>query len=227
MITLKTGRPCGGMTLYVREYFDALEWIKWLAFGAMLCDHVDLVLFDRQLTWLHSIGRFAFPAFAIAFGIGLARSRDPGEVGWRLFPPAVVAGFAWVVLTMPPYLNVLFVFALCAFALDAWRSNRLYGALLWLAVLLAGGYGLLEAQFMGPLLVAAGVALGAVGWWPAVLAAGGLAAALAPSVGLVAGVLAPLAYRAPLPAFPRVPGLLAWCYALHLWVLAGLRLVLP
>ena len=78
-----------------------LELVKWLAFVAMVVDHVDLFLFNRTVPWMFEVGRFAAPAFAICFGIGLAFTRDAVAVADRLMWPAVLAQCIWILLAPP------------------------------------------------------------------------------------------------------------------------------
>ncbi|MET0081282.1 MAG: TraX family protein, partial [Candidatus Thiodiazotropha lotti] len=51
----------------------SLEFVKWFAFLAMIADHVDVYLFNRDLPYLYEIGRLAMPIFAIVLGYNLAR----------------------------------------------------------------------------------------------------------------------------------------------------------
>lgn len=194
-----------------------LEPVKWLAFLAMVCDHLALTLLPSH-QWLRQIGTFAFPAFALSFGIGLAGTSDPLRVAKRLIGPAIVAQLSWVAIFAGwhPW-NVLVMFAACAVFVWLQRAElraAFAGALV--AVLVAFGF---EGGFMGFLLVG-GAYLAARGsvWWmfPPVA----VWAALQPSVGFVLGVLAVLFAPRLSIQLPRRPGALAWAYAAHLWLLA-------
>lgn len=132
-----------------------LEVVKWLAFLAMVADHVDLLWFGRSVPWLHQVGLFAFPVFALSFGLGLARSSAPLGVAWRLLVAGGVAQLVWFWLDPGHYANVLLVFAACAaVAFVSARSAPLalgLGALvLWLCS--RGG----EGGLLGAVLVLAG-----------------------------------------------------------------------
>jgi len=192
---------------------ERFELVKWLAFAAMVVDHVDLLLFERSLGWAYGVGRLAFPVFALVFGIGLAYSRDLERVARRLALPAAISQIAWV-LGQPGYpFNVLVMFALCAIALRwSWAAPF---------VLLASVFG--EAGPLLPLLVLAGYLAGrTASLWPVLI--GGLVWCLAaPSLGAGLAVLLVLASAHYGPAtLPRLPGLLAWGYAAHLAVLVAL-----
>lgn len=195
-----------------------LELVKWLAFIAMVVDHVDLVMFNRSVPWMFEVGRFAAPAFAICFGIGLAFSRDAFAVADRLMWPSVLAQCTWLLVAPPSYPlsygNVLVVFTCCALVLACGRKN-LWGGIASGVFLLAvspgleGGPGLI-------VLVAAGYLTSRVNSWLPYLGgfAPWLAGALSP--GLVAAALAPVLARLVPFTVPRVRGLLAWGYPLHL-----------
>lgn len=198
-----------------------LELVKWLAFAAMVADHVDLALFGRGVPWLHAVGSFAFPAFCLTFGAGLATSSDPVSVARRLMLPAIVAQAAWLLIRPEHPLNVLFVFAACA-AVEA-TSSRWLGPKGAAYLLLAGVAGFAgEGGPWGVMLVAgASAARHLLRWWP-VAAVGALWALLVPSVGTLAALAAFALWPASAPRLPRSRGLLAWAYAAHLALLAAL-----
>lgn len=198
-----------------------LELVKWLAFAAMVVDHVDLVLFNRSVPWMFEVGRFAAPAFAICFGIGLAFTRDAFAVADRLMVPAIVAQCVWLLVAPVGYLlaygNVLVVFTCCALVLAAARKHLWAGAaagafLLVVSPGLEGGPGLI-------VLVAAGYLTSCANSWLPYLGgfAPWLAGALSP--GLVAAALAPVLARLVPFTVPRLRGALAWGYPLHLAVI--------
>jgi hypothetical protein len=201
-----------------------LEVVKWLAVLAMFCDHVALVLFPSQ-TWLRDIGTFAFPAFVLSFGVGLAASSDPLRAASRLLIPAMLAQAFWLMLDAGPKgPNILFLFLVSAVVAHAAAARAvgwwaLAGVLVGLAVALrveGGALGFL--LILGAFVAARRSAL-------YMLPAAALWAVLLPSVGFWLGVLAVLAVlsvpRLPL-AVPRIPGLLAWVYVGHLAVLVML-----
>jgi hypothetical protein len=189
-----------------------LELVKWLSFVSMVVDHVGIAVYHRSVPELHIVGQFAFPAFCLAFGLGLARSSDPDRVAARLVLPALVAQVAWLWVEQPHGVNVLAMFALCAVARDR----------LWL-VPVAFAVGLLVGEG-GPFLPV--MVAGAVLAWRLRTAAPLLGAGLgwAALIGSPTAAISALAV-AFWPAgvlVPRVPGLLAWGYALHLAALAAL-----
>lgn len=195
-----------------------LEPVKWLAFLAMVCDHLALTLLPSH-QWLRQIGTFAFPAFALSFGIGLAATNDPLRVAKRLIGPAIVAQLSWVAIFAGWHpLNVLVMFASCAFFLELGRTELrvMFGTVLVVALTYLG----FEGGFMGFLLVGGAYLAASRGsvWWmfPPVA----VWAALQPSVGFVLGVLAVLFAPRLSIQLPRRPGALAWAYAGHLWLLA-------
>jgi hypothetical protein len=188
-----------------------LELLKWLAFLAMIVDHVGIAAFHRSVPELHVIGQFAFPVFCLAFGLGLAQSSNPDRVAARLVLPALVAQLAWVVIEPPHGLNVLGMFALCAVALD-----RLWLVPLVLAVSLVVGEG---GPFL-PVLVLAGVLASRLAMAAPIVGAGLAWATLIGSPVAAISALA-VAFWPAGALVPRVPGLLAWGYALHLAALAA------
>lgn len=200
-----------------------LELAKWLAFGAMLLDHVDLALFGRSQPWMHAIGRFALPCFAVAFGLGLARASDPLRVGARLVMPALLAQAAWAFLPSamdPRPVNVLAGFACLAWVEGMRRLWPAAGAaafagLLWMSSGIEGSYVLL--------LIVGATVLAERARTVELHAVGALAVAVAvPSPGAFVGLAAPHLARRLEIDLPRSAGLLAWAYAAHLAVLAAL-----
>lgn len=200
-----------------------LEAVKWLAFVAMVCDHVDLALFGRGVPWLHALGTFAFPAFCLTFGLGVATSSNPLAVAKRLVLPAIIAQAAWLVIRPEHPLNVLAVFAACA-ALEGtagrWLGTKGAG---YLALAGVAGY-VGEGGPWGVMLVAgASAARDLRRWWP-LATVGALWAVLVPTPGTLAALAAVAWWPASWPRIPRTRGLFAWAYAGHLAVLAALTL---
>lgn len=209
-------------------YPAGLELVKWLAFAAMVVDHIDLVLLERSAPWMYQVGRFAFPAFALAFGIGLAHSRDLLSVASRLLWPGVVAQVAWAFIDPTHPANVLIGFFCCALGLLAWQTWRPAG-LAALALLLLTSSGLEGGK--GMLLLVGGGYLGVcishantLGRVAVHAAAAAPWLLLFPSPGLLAGLGAPHAARW-LPTLPRWSKTLPWAYAGHLWALFALRFI--
>lgn len=199
-----------------------LEAVKWLAFAAMVADHVDLLLFGERLAVLDQIGRFAFPAFALCFGLGLSASGDPLQVAMRLFAPASLAQLAWVLVQPAHPANVLFAFAVFAAAVGVYR--RLEGAaarcvIVACTVVVAF---ICEGGILGFVMMTGGYFAARFGWLS--MAASALPwLALLPSPAAAAAVAAPLLASHAGRALPRHGGLLMWAYPAHLGVLLALR----
>ncbi|MBV2092960.1 MAG: conjugal transfer protein TraX [Candidatus Thiodiazotropha sp. (ex Ctena orbiculata)] len=51
-----------------------MEFLKWFAFLAMIADHIDVFLFNRQVPYLYEIGRMAMPIFSMVLAYNLAQS---------------------------------------------------------------------------------------------------------------------------------------------------------
>lgn len=94
-----------------------LEAVKWLALLCMLVDHVNAVLFARQLPeWATVVGRVSFPLFALVFACNLTR---PGINRMDAASRLVIAGglaqpfhgiaFGTAAALWP--LNIMFLFA--------------------------------------------------------------------------------------------------------------------
>ena len=196
-----------------------LEPVKWLAVLAMICDHLAVTVLPTH-QWLRLVGTFAFPAFALSFGDGLAASSDPLRVLRRLWAPALVAQASWFVIHNAHPLNVLCVFAACALVPLA------LGARLWLwcavgvvAVALFSWFGA-EGGASGFALVLAGYLAARGSWYVLALLVAAWMLAM-PSWGFAAGVACVVCWPRTSLVVPRVPGLLAWVYAGHLWLLAS------
>ena len=208
----------------MRPHAGGLELVKWAGFAAMVADHIDLILCGRGVPWLHELGRFAFPAFAVALGMGLGMSERPGRGGAAILLPAVLAQAAWWAAEQPFRVNILFTFAACSAIAAAFAARaNVIGSVAALAFVV--GAGQWEGGPAAGLLVLAGFLLVRARWGGA-LALPVLAAPwlwFAPSAGLVAGLLAPpLARHLPF-AVARQPGVLLWAYPLHLALLAVAR----
>lgn len=140
----------------------SLEALKWIALLLMLGDHVDVVLFDKQLPFLRELGRIAFPLFACVFGCNLARHNPQWRTTYRrvlrrllLFgllslPFSVLAFRRWDLLP----LNILFTFAIGLGLVWCIRRGDNVGALLG-SLLFLGGGALVEFSWPGLVLVVA------------------------------------------------------------------------
>lgn len=198
-----------------------LELVKWAAFAAMLVDHVGLSLFDRSIPWLHSVGAFAFPAFALSFGIGLALSADPLRIVERLVLPALIAQCMWLVVDPQHPANVLVSFALCAVVAAAVRARSMVLAFV-LAGIAAGCSVAIEGGPVGLLMVAGGFVAVQLRACLPLVAAGAVWAVLVPSIAAWLAVAAVVLWPQQAPRVPRLRGLLAWGYPAHLGALAAL-----
>lgn len=200
-----------------------LEWVKWLAVASMLCDHLALTLLPDQ-QWLRHLGTFAFPAFMLSFGVGLAATFDPLRVAGRLILPAVIAQAAWVFIDggWHPW-NVLFVCGLAAAALWAfdewgpWVTGFVYGSCALLMVLSRA-----EGGVFGFLFIAAAY-WAARGWWYGLIAVCVAWLYFVPSVGAALAVAAVVFAPRGLVRLPRKRGLLSWVYAGHLSLFWALK----
>lgn len=75
----------------------SIEFLKWLAFAAMIADHINVYLFDKDFPILFELGRLAMPIFAIVLGYNLAR---PGiyqnNAYWRVIRRLFLTGIVSV-----------------------------------------------------------------------------------------------------------------------------------
>jgi hypothetical protein len=75
----------------------AIELLKWFAFLAMIGDHVNVYLFDRELPYLFEFGRLAMPIFAIVLGYNLSRLGFYENNGyWRVIYRLLLSGLVSV-----------------------------------------------------------------------------------------------------------------------------------
>lgn len=188
------------------SYPPIFEWLKRIAFVAMLIDHVDMILLDRSQAWMWAIGRIAFPIFVFTFAFGLAYSRDPARVGLRVLAVACVAQGVWWLVDPTYGANVLFVMALAAFAALGSAARPWPWLVVFVVYLLAVGR--IEGGVLGLLCLIVGTAAGL--WWrdPADL----------PPRALV------LVSHA-LPRLPRSGPWLLWAYPLHLAAFGALAAI--
>lgn len=207
------------------EFPAALELVKWAAFVAMLIDHADLILFDRSVPWMREVGRFAMPAFALAFGYGLAHSREPFSVASRLLIPGLIAALIWGLASslggypVQPF-NVLLMFALCALAAESHRTFGLWS--LPVFVFLGWASPHVEGEVLALLLVAGAYDHARTGRFLALGGAAVLWCGFHPYAGSVIALASFLAALAATMRVRRWPGALAWAYPLHLAALVGI-----
>jgi hypothetical protein len=196
-----------------------LEPLKWVAFVAMVCDHLALTLLPSE-QWLRQIGTFAFPTFMLAFGVGLASTNAPLRIAGRLLLPAVVAQVAWFIIDSAHPVNVLLVCSVSALLLDWWQEHETSN-LCWLALLPLPGLFVIgtEGGVLGVGLILGGYLAARGSPWVAV-AVCGLWLGLLPSWGFALAVACFVAWPSLSVVVPRCRGLLAWAYAVHLALLA-------
>jgi hypothetical protein len=75
----------------------AIELLKWFAFLAMIGDHVNVYIFDRELPYLFEFGRLAMPIFAIVLGYNLSRPEfHESNAYWRVIYRLLLSGLVSV-----------------------------------------------------------------------------------------------------------------------------------
>lgn len=197
-----------------------LELVKWVAFLAMLVEHVGRYAFDAG-PWIGWVGSFALPAFGLAFGAGLVASRAPHRSLYALVVPAVLAQVAWEWLTPGRMPNILLALGLGGVAVVAlvrvgWQESALLAlAVAWLC------QGRIEGGFLGPAFVYSGalVALYGRSWHALPVGLAGSVLVFLPGAALAG---AAVAFSRAWPLLPRLPrGSLAWGYVAHLVLLAA------
>lgn len=99
-----------------------LETLKWLALVFMVIAHAAEYVGGVKSGWPIEIGRMAFPLFALAFAVPLARFMEPRGylAAQTLLPYAIGAQFLCQPLRDGAALNVLFQFI----AVGAWFGAR-------------------------------------------------------------------------------------------------------
>lgn len=202
-----------------------MESIKWLAFVAMVADHVDLLLFARSVPLLHELGRFAFPVFALTFGIGLARTTDVLHSALSLVVAGFLAQGLWEVARGAQYANVLLVFAACSAVASCARAGLVASALCLVVVgslvSLGGEGGALGLVMVGAGFIAGGRSLTSRECRAVLLAAGAAWCLAHPSIGAACAVVLVSAAGAWMPTVRRVRYALLIGYPLHLGLLCG------
>lgn len=197
--------------------FDArrFEGLKWVAFVAMVLDHVSLI-FGAHDGVLYQVGRVAFPLFAISFGVGLAASSSQRRVLLRLLLPGLLAEIAWRASGHYPGVNVLLSFCLVGIACALFERSWTLGLGLLLIPAALPGF---ESGFLVPLLVGSSY-FAARFRSPAAFVVVLVSSALV--LGTVGAALASLLLLlCPAVRLPRFRHF-AWAYAAHLVVLVCL-----
>lgn len=208
-----------------------IEGLKWIAFAAMLCDHVMRYVFGSVPFSMWLLGRLAFPLFAISFALGIAHA-DPQKfegVTKRLVMWGVLAAITGLFVGRVLPINILVTFALGLIAYQALTLR-------WFAGYLIAGL----AALCG--MVCEGGAPGVLGvatliWWAREGSYGfnrwytfglGIALICLGNGDLYAALAVPVVAAAVVGQFelPRSRGVFHWLYAAHFIALAGLRAVL-
>lgn len=134
-----------------------LDAIKLAAAGLMVADHVNTILLDGAAPWLWRLGRAAYPLFALALTLHLARGADAR---------AYAAGLlVWAVPTQPVY-ALAFPYGtaeasiLVTLAAGAVLAERLERAGPWRHAVLGAG---LALCFFAPGIARTGVDFGLAG----------------------------------------------------------------
>lgn len=93
-----------------------LEMIQWVAFSAMLFDHLGAYVWPAQADWMRYIGRLAFPLFSAVFAWRLAyllwaNPRHRVELMfWKMLVSGLAAHLAWAAIGNSESLNIMFGF---------------------------------------------------------------------------------------------------------------------
>ncbi len=216
-----------------------VEALKWLGMAAMVLDHVGrLLLGYGEQSWVFAASRTAFPLFALAMALNLARDGDrPGRAlrtARRLALWCAISVLPSIWARGDPFLiNVLGTLALGAVMCWAFESSSALRRRLTVTLAACTAAAVVEFDLPGVVLIAgfylvlrhrqlhlavfAAVLLALTGWINAVF--GGLPAFL----GTVAIVpLAAVVRLLPLPV-PRVQWLFYAFYPAHLAVIGVLR----
>ncbi|WP_202843418.1 TraX family protein [Luteimonas saliphila] len=200
-------------------------FLKLVAFGLMVLDHLDWFLFAGDLGAHATAGRIVAPTFVLVLALNLQHVREPTHLR-RL----VLRLLAFGALAHVPYaylqgafvpLNILFTLALGVAIIGLWRE----GYTLWPALLLLAFGLVVDYAWLGAAAVCAAYWLTARGSAPAMVATvvAGLFAIWNASLWSFAVLpLVALAYALDGPA-PRLKWLFYVGYPLHLVVLALIR----
>lgn len=123
-----------------------IERLKWLALAFMLCAHLAEYVLGVSHGWPIEVGRLAFPLFAVAFALPVARAYPHAlPVAVRLLPFAIVAQCLAQPMREGFALNILFLFLAAAAwvsASDEYPVRRLLVRALCVAVAFAAEFSL-------------------------------------------------------------------------------------
>jgi TraX protein len=146
-------------------------FLKLLALGLMIADHVHLVFFNCNLEWLYRLSRLVFPIFALIVAQNLEHHRtDPRRYILRLVGYGIIAQPFYFVCFYVAQLNVMFTLASSIavwWLLEVSRVRKVHGVLRnGLVVVIAAYLPLLEFGWTGVLAVPVFAALIRRGaWW--------------------------------------------------------------
>ncbi|MEW8439295.1 MAG: TraX family protein [Candidatus Thiodiazotropha taylori] len=128
----------------------SLEFLKWFAFLAMVADHVDVFLFNRQVPYLYELGRLAMPIFVVVLAYNLAQSaiyQKPAY--WRVARRLLIYGLISIPIihllrqnadleeTFP--VNILFTLLVVTLFCQLWEGGTTRDYTVAILFLLAGG----------------------------------------------------------------------------------------
>ena len=149
----------------------AQQFLKLIALGLMIADHVHYVFFYRNLEWLYWLSRLVFPIFALIAAQNLEHHRaNPQRYISRLLAFGLIAQpFYWLCFHVQQ-LNVLFTLALGIavwWLLEIFKARKTHGLVRYgLAVVIAVCLPLFEFGWAGVLAVPVFAALMRRGaWW--------------------------------------------------------------
>ena len=149
----------------------AQQFLKRLALGLMIADHVHLVFFNRNLEWLYWLSRLVFPLFTLIVAQNLEHHRtDPTRYILRLMVYGIIAQPFYFVCFHVAQLNVMFTLASSIavwWLLEVSRVRKVHGFLRYGSVLvIAACLPFLEFGWTGVLSVSIFAALMRRGaWW--------------------------------------------------------------
>jgi hypothetical protein len=150
---------------------QAQQFLKLLALGLMIADHIHYVFFNHKLEWLYWLSRLVFPIFALIVAQNLEHHRaDPRRYILRLMVYGIIAQPFYFVCFHVAQLNVMFTLA-SSIAVWWWlevsRVRKVHGFLRYGFVLvIAACFPFLEFGWSGVLAVPVFAALMRCGaWW--------------------------------------------------------------
>ena len=149
----------------------AQQFLKLIALGLMIADHVHYVFFNRNLEWLYWLSRLVFPIFALIVAQNLEHHRtDPKRYILQLMVYGIIAQPFYFVCFHVAQLNVMFTLASSIavwWLLEVCRIRKVHGFLRYsLAVMIAAYLPFLEFGWAGVLAVPVFAALMRCGaWW--------------------------------------------------------------